>query len=425
MFCQVNFLRKRLRVKLTYANIKSLSDTIRKKKVSPVEIVEGCLSRIEELNHKLNAFITVLPDQAREQARKAELEIKDGKWRGPLHGIPVGIKDFYDTAGVKTTAAFEQFRDRVPKKDAVEVAKLRAVGAIIIGKTNMHELGLGTSGLDGYFGPVQNPWNARYIPGGSSSGSAAAVATGMCYATLDTDAIGSCRLPASCCGVVGFKGTYGLLNPRGILDGEQAPDESIIWLSHPAITTRSIEDTSIILLAMKQSKTLHRKSNAPKRKPTKPRKIRIGVANNFQADKEVSMAFEKATKKIANLGHIMTSVPAPLMSLDQGVKNIVADRNSINMKAFKDVEIYILPTNMRAVPTIEEARKKADVLSSRNTYFANYYGLPAASIPCGFDSHGLPLGFQMVAKQWDEDTLMFLARRYQDSTSWHDKHPVI
>jgi hypothetical protein len=159
-----------------------------------------------------------------------------------LHGIPIGIKDFYDTAGIKTTAGFEPFKQRVPATDAVVVKKLKEAGAIIIGKTNMHKLGMGTTGLESYFGPVHNPWNAEYIPGGSSSGSAAAVASGMCYATVDTDAIGSCRLPAACCGVTGFKGTYGLINPKGILEGEEDPCPTIRWLSHPGITARDVED---------------------------------------------------------------------------------------------------------------------------------------------------------------------------------------
>jgi aspartyl-tRNA(Asn)/glutamyl-tRNA(Gln) amidotransferase subunit A len=424
MFCQVNLMRARLRVKLTYATIKSLSDSIRRQNISPVEVVEACLSRIEELNHKINAFITVLPDQARELAERAESEIKAGKWRGPLHGIPVGIKDFYDTAGVKTTAAFEHFKDRVPTKDAVEVAKLRAAGAIIIGKTNMHQLGMGTTGLDSYFGPVQNPWNAKYIPGGSSSGSAAAVATGMCYLTLDTDAMGSCRLPAACCGVVGFKGTYGLLSTQGILDGEQPPDESIVRLSHPGITTRSVEDTEIVLATLTEPSTLHRSSKDPKRKPTKRRKLRIGVANNFLADEEVTLAFEKAVKKIASLGHPIKNVSAPI-NVGQDMKNIESDRKSINARYFRDVDIYILPTTTSTAPTIKEARNKPEALSSENAYFANYYGLPAASLPCGFDSHGIPLGFQMVAKTWVEDTLLFLARQYQELTSWHERHPTI
>ncbi len=137
------------------------------------------------------------------------------------------MKDFYDTSGIKTTAAFEHFKSRVPKNDAVGVAKLKDAGAIIIGKTNMHTLGMGTTGLASYFGPVKNPWNSDYIPGGSSSGSAAAVASGLCYATFDTDAIGSCRLPAAVCGVVGFKGTFGLIDMRGILEGTEPPDEMI------------------------------------------------------------------------------------------------------------------------------------------------------------------------------------------------------
>src|SRR5215216_6670540 len=232
---------------LGYDPLEEVARLIRTQKLSPVEVVEACLKRIEELNPKLNAFITVLADQARKQAQAAERDIKAGKWRGPLHGIPIGIKDFYDTAGIKTTAAFEHFKDRIPAKDAVGVMKLKKAGAIIIGKLNMHKLGMGTTGLDSYFGPVHNPWNEDYIPGGSSSGSAAAVASGLCYATLDTDAIGSCRLPAACCGVVGFKGTYGLISPKGILEGEEAPDEMILWLSHSAITTRSVEDTALLL----------------------------------------------------------------------------------------------------------------------------------------------------------------------------------
>jgi len=171
-------------------DITALHEPIRMQKVSPLEVVGNCLKRIEDLNARLNAFITVLAKQAMEQAKEADAEIKAGKWRGPLHGVPVGIKDFYDTAGIKTTAAFEHFKDRVPRTDARGVAKLKEAGAIIIGKLNMHRLGMGTTGLDSCFGTVRNPWGAEYIPGGSSAGSAAAVASGMCYATLDTDAVG-------------------------------------------------------------------------------------------------------------------------------------------------------------------------------------------------------------------------------------------
>ena len=154
------------------------------------------------------------------------------------------MKDFYDTAGLKTTAAFERFANRVPSHDAAVVSRLKNAGAIVIGKTNMDTLGMATTGLVSFHGPVKNPWTADYITGGSSSGSAAAVASGMCYATVDTDAIGSCRLAAACCGVVGFKGTYGLVSTDGILAGEAAPHEMIVWFSHPGVTTRRVADAA-------------------------------------------------------------------------------------------------------------------------------------------------------------------------------------
>jgi aspartyl-tRNA(Asn)/glutamyl-tRNA(Gln) amidotransferase subunit A len=173
-----------------YLSIARVSELIREQKVPPVRIVQDCLKSIEKLNPTLNAFITVTADQALEEADRAGRDIKSGRWKGPLHGIPVGIKDFFDTAGVRTTAAFQHFKDRVPLKNAEAVTKLKAAGAILIGKTNMHELGMGTTSVESYFGAVHNPWNIDYVAGGSSGGSAAAVAAGLCYATLDTDAIG-------------------------------------------------------------------------------------------------------------------------------------------------------------------------------------------------------------------------------------------
>src|SRR6266496_3996803 len=283
-----------------YSSLEQISNLIRQEQLSPVEILERCIQRIEDLNPKLNAFITIAAEEAREKAKIAEAEIKAGKWRGALHGIPIAIKDFYDTAGIKTTAAFEHFSNRTPAKDALSVARLKEAGAIILGKTNMHQLGMGTTGLESYFGPTQNPWNLEYIPGGSSSGSAVAVATGMCFATLDTDAIGSCRLPAACCGVVGFKGTYGLISPQGILEGEEA-DEMILWLSHPAITTRSVQDTAIVLNVLAE-RNEHIKTANFVRALSSDRELRLGVANNFRPEPEVKAAFEKAIETIRTLG---------------------------------------------------------------------------------------------------------------------------
>ena len=399
-----------METKIQHSSIKETSDLIRQGKLSPVEIVEACLARIKELNPKLNAFITVLDKQAREQAKIAEAEIKAGHWRGPLHGIPVGIKDFYDTAGVKTTASFKYFKNRVPPKDALGVAKLKEAGAIIIGKTNMHALGMGTTGLESVFGPIKNPWNANYIPGGSSAGSAAAVATGMCFATFDTDAIGSCRLPAACCGVVGFKGTYGLVSPEGILAGEQPPDKTIMWLSHPGITTRNADDTALMLDVLADGD-----GNDFVGAILKDVKLRIGVGDNFRAEPEVAEAFEKTVEAMSRLGHEMKRMPVPFGDPNGGVKNIEADRKSIAGQAFKDVDILILPTTATTVLKVKDAGKNPQALSPENTAFANYYGLPAISLPCGFDSNGLPLAFQIVGKPWDDSTVLRLAHEYQST----------
>jgi len=414
--------RKNISNSFEQDTIQNLAKLIKTQKVSPVELVDTCLKRIEDLNPKLNAFITILEDQAREQARSAEAQIKAGKWRGPLHGVPVGIKDFYDTAGIKTTAAFEHFKNRVPAKDAVGVRKFKKAGAIIIGKTNMHALGMGTTGLDSYFGPVQNPWNPDYIPGGSSSGSAAAVASGMCYATLDTDAIGSCRLPAACCGAVGFKGTYGLISTKGILEGEEPPDEMILWLNHAAITTRSVHDTALVLNVL-AGRNKHMKTADFVRVLARNRKLRIGVANNFKADQYVKAAFERAVETIHSFGYSMNNVPVPFGDLNGGISNIEADRKTIASQAFKDIDVLLMPTTSTTVPTIKVAGGNPQALSPENTAFANYYGLPAISVLCDFDANGLPLGLQIAGKPWGDTAVLQLAYQYQEAAGYINRHP--
>jgi aspartyl-tRNA(Asn)/glutamyl-tRNA(Gln) amidotransferase subunit A len=393
------------------ADIASIYQRVHARELSPLEIVRTCFERIEQINPRLNAFITVLNDQVLEQARAAEQEINAGNWRGPLHGIPVAIKDFYDTAGIRTTAADEHLKDRVPAKDAASVAKLKEAGAIIIGKTNMHRLGMGTTGLDSYFGPIHNPWNDDYIPGGSSAGSAAAVASGMCYATLDTDAIGSCRLPAACCGVVGLRGTYGLIDSSGILEGEPDPGEMIRLFNSPGITTRTVKDAALMLdvLATRSERATESYSAGL----AKDRKMRIGVADNFRAEEEVMNAFERAVDKIRGLGFSMTRARVPFRDPAAGLDNIEADRQAIAGRTFNDIDVLLLPTTTTTVPTIEDAGSNPQALSPESTLFANYYGLPAISIPCGFDKNGLPLGLQIVGKPWDEASVLYLADRFE------------
>jgi aspartyl-tRNA(Asn)/glutamyl-tRNA(Gln) amidotransferase subunit A len=406
-----------------YLSIAQLQTLLRARKTSSIEVVDSCLARIAGLNERLNAFITVLTERAREQAKEADSDIKAGKWRGPLHGIPVGIKDFYDTANVRTTAAFEHFKNRVPARDAPAVARLKDAGAILVGKLNMHTLGMGTTGLESYFGPVQNPWNAAYIPGGSSSGSAAAVAAGLCYATLDTDAIGSCRLPAACCGVVGFKGTYGLISASGVLEGEKV-DDTILWLAHPGITTRSAEDTAIVLNAVCER---HDDGTPPDwwRDVSQHTQLRVGTADNFTADEEVTRAFNAAVETLRTFGHRMVRASAPFdMPRFGDLHRIQTDRDTIADRTFKEIDLLLLPTTTSTVLPVADAAGKPQALSAANTMFANYFGLPAISVPCGFDQRGLPIGLQIIGKPWGDADVLRLAHEYETATAWRQRRPI-
>src|SRR5215217_4943536 len=307
-----------------YESIGTLSRRIREQTVSSVDVVEACLKRIAALNPSLNAFITVMADDARERARAAEAEIRNGGWRGPLHGVPVAVKDFYDTAGVTTTAGFEQFKDRVPDGDAEAVRRLRRAGAIVIGKTNMDALGMATTGLTSHFGPVRNPWNRDYVTGGSSAGSAAAVAAGLCFATLDTDAVGSVRLPAACCGVVGFKGSSDLISLQGVL-GDGPVDDFVRWMAHAAVTTRSAADTALVLNALAA-----RDEDFAAGINEADTTVRIGVGNNFTADAEVTQVFHRAVTALRNAGYDVREATVPFGDPSQGsMASIEADRRGI------------------------------------------------------------------------------------------------
>src|SRR5580692_9676117 len=225
---------------LTDLTLSEASARIRQRTVTPTQLTEACLARIETYNPKLNAFITVLREQALQQARDLDREQSAGKLRGSLHGIPIALKDNIDTAGIRTTAASAVYDDRIPTEDAEVARRLKAAGAVLIGKTNLHEFAMGGTSATSYYGPVRNPWALDRNSGGSSGGSAAAVAADLCFGALGTDTGGSIRTPASFCGVVGIKPTYGLVSIRGIIP-------LTVSLDHCGPLVRSVEDAAILL----------------------------------------------------------------------------------------------------------------------------------------------------------------------------------
>ena len=227
----------------TALTIVQAGDMIRSGDLSAVELVESYLARIERLQPLTNAYITVTASQALEQARTLDRELSQGRWRGPLHGIPVGFKDNIDTAGVPTTAASELFANRLPEQDAEVVTRLNNAGAITLGKLNMHEFAFGGTSAVTHYGPVHNPWNLDHVPGGSSGGSAAAVSAQMCAAALGTDTAASVRMPAAFCGIVGLKATYGLVSIRGIIPLAES-------LDHAGPMCRTVGDSALLLQAL-------------------------------------------------------------------------------------------------------------------------------------------------------------------------------
>lgn len=230
---------------------------------------------------------------------------------------------------------------------------LKESGAILIGKTNMHKLGMGTTSVDSYFGSVHNPINQEYVAGGSSGGSAVAVATGMCFATVDTDAVGSCRIPAACCGVMGFKASNGLVNMEGILAGEKT-DEAIVQFSAAGITTRNVEDTEIMLNVLTNNQTKRNNSNIA---------LKIGVVQNFSGNEEIKKSFLKVSAKIKELHHEIIPIEIPFDKAQFNIENLKKDREAVNELLFTKADLLLLPTLNDYIPTIEEAKKKATKLS--------------------------------------------------------------
>jgi len=455
-------------------SIGETSELLRKRELSPVELTKTCLQRIENLNPVLNAYITVTVEQALAQARAAEDEISRGHWRGPLHGIPLGLKDLIDTAGVRTTAASALFKDRVPAADAEVVRRLKDAGAVFLGKQNLHEFAYGGSSMISYYGEVRNPWNPTCITGGSSGGSAAAVAGGLCYGAIGTDTAGSIREPASQCGVVGLKPTYGRVSTRGVIPLSPS-------LDHVGPITRTVSDAAAMLQAIAGYDERDRNSAdvpvpdflAALRDGLKA--LRVGVPRKFfyeDLDPEVASAVEQALDTLAAISggwrEIELDVPtdrrlqsaesyayhaqfvsrSPELYLPETLNRILkgADisggeveqqrselseiRREID-KVFENVDVLVTPTTPVPAPTIVELKENPDLLRPRellllrDTRPVNVWGLPAISVPCGFTTAGLPIGLQIIGPHWREDRVLQLACAYEQATDWHRRSPSL
>jgi aspartyl-tRNA(Asn)/glutamyl-tRNA(Gln) amidotransferase subunit A len=460
-------------MKLTQLSLTEAARLLRKREITAAALLEAHLERIEALNPILNAFITVTANQAHQQAHQADAEIASGQYRGPLHGIPLALKDLYETAGLRTTAGSTFFRDYVPAADAFLVEKLKAAGAVLVGKLNMHEIALGVTNENSHYGDCRNPWNPQHISGGSSGGSAAAVAAGLCMGALGSDTGGSIRIPSALCGVVGLKPTFGRLSLRGVMP--------LSWnLDHPGPHARSVRDAAILLQALAGYDPLDPASvNHPVDDylsvlENGVRGWRIALASGSffeQADPEVLQAVQQAAALFQDLGAQVEEVDLPEAreaALDNGLI-VTSDAAAFHARrleenpsgfgadvlarlkagaAFTSTE-YVLARRTQSlarrrfellfeqyqvlltpsVPSAAPLRGSAEAVErarqlTRFTAPFNLTGQPALSVPAGFSSDGLPLGLQIISRSWAEALVLQAARAYEQAAGWRLDLPL-
>ena len=469
----ISALRSNTSKDLCWLSISEASQLLRERKTSPVELTQLCLQRIERVNPKLNAFITVTAESALDEARKAEAEIHKGGWRGPLQGVPLALKDLFDTAGVRTTAASAVFKDRVPNQDCEVVRRLKSAGVVLLGKLNMHECAYGGSGIVSFFGPTRNPWSQEHITGGSSSGSAAAVAAGMCYGALGSDTGGSIRLPSAYCGTVGLKPTYGRVSTRGVIPLSWSCD-------HVGPIARTVTDAAIMLQAIAAYDSEDSTSiDAPVPdhsavlRETAP--LRVGIPESHfyeQLDPEIEAAVTAVISQIGKIAANVRKVELPVASdtmvlraeayayhfetiqknpelyqqdtlrrirsggeisaLDyiRTRRQMEEHRRNIR-RLFDSVDVLITPTTPVPPPTIAELLddmenlRTKEIIMLRNTRPFNAFGLPTISIPCGFTKAGLPIGLQITGAPWAESAVLRTAHAYEQQTDWHTRRPEL
>lgn len=452
---------------------------IARRDLSPVDLTRACLARIEARNPALNAFVTVVPERALEEAARAEAELLAGQHRGPLHGIPVGLKDLYDTAGIETAAGSAVLRGRVPDRDAAAVARLREAGAVILGKTNTHEFAWGTTTNNPHTGPTRNPWAPDRIPGGSSGGSGAAVAARLCPAALGTDTGGSIRIPAALCGVVGLKPTFGRVSRAGIIP--------MSWqFDHAGPITRTVEDAAILLGAIAGYDPADF-ATVPVPVPDYAaalvpdiRGLRIGVPRDQffgLLDPEVLVAVEEALETLRGLGAAVEDVDAGFTreqvisawrlvnvegrlyhapwleqqpeAYSEELRNVLLqplpeplDLSAAYLASYEikegvrrvleTVDLLAAPTTMRPASRIGEDPVEVEgVQLSTGAAFAsltmpfNLAGIPAISIPCGFSAEGLPIGLQLAGRPFEEAAVLRAAFAYECAADWRRRQPPL
>ncbi len=439
------------------------AEQIRARRLSPVELTRECLVRIERLNPILNAFITITAEMALEQARRAEAEVMASRCRGALHGVPLGLKDLLDTAGGRTTAASNQYRERVPANDAALVARLKTAGAVILGKLNLHEFAFGGSGVVSAFGPVRNPWNTARITGGSSSGAAAAVAAGLCVAAIGTDTAGSVRCPAALCGIVGHRPSAGVWSAEGIIPLSASFDTA-------GPMTHTAQDAAVLLQALSAT-------SLPISLDESVAGLKIGIArarffDDLQPDvaSRVEAAIDVLRSLVAEVRDVKLEVaghrtvfnaeiyqyhramlqahperydPHTLARIQSCAGISPADYAAAQLELeserrsaaelFQQVDAVLTPTVPIAAPSLAEclALEPSELRTLetryllRNTAPFSVLYWPSISIPCGLTSEGLPVGLQISARPGDDATALQLAYAYQQATEWHKREPEL
>jgi aspartyl-tRNA(Asn)/glutamyl-tRNA(Gln) amidotransferase subunit A len=458
---------------VAFASIEEVGKLFRKRKLSPVELTKMMLARMERLNPTLNAYLTVTAEVALAQAKKAEAELyasrgrKGHRDRGPLHGIPISLKDNIYTKDIRTTAGSKILKDFVPQRDAVVVTQLREAGVVLLGKTNLHEFAYGVTTNNPHFGPTRNPWDLSRIPGGSSGGSAVAVAAGLCYGAIGTDTGGSIRIPAALCGIVGLKPTLGRVSVANVV-----PLSPRLDCLGPL--ARSAADAALLLdpIFVRGEKERFLQS-ATKSKSPSLGGFRMGVPKDFFlkiVSVEVAYAFEKAAGVSRKLGATLKEVSIPLLQETEDAGNQIAWAEATHyhqhagwfpahaadygedvrtrlelgakvaattyLQALEQREAFIggfhaamadakldalaVPTTPIPAPTIGEettavcgTNHPTRALLLRNNRPANLGGLPAISVPCGLTPDGLPVGLQLIGAVTDEALLLRIAHAFE------------